>query len=732
MTSFSSSDKPAQEDRQQATNEEEEDQPRDDEGLLLNYDVILCGTGLVQSIVASALARAGKSVLHVDGAEQYGELDAVWSLDYIQEELKGLKINEEKANEIEASSSSKDDSLGNLLDLSPFGAQQSLRIHSCEETTTTSSSSDISVGTAVQTPYGRGTIQEISATKHVSISLTDWKLADGSHPTAYFGLNLDDSSSSSSSSLSLRDYSIHHHKIQSLEQLEAQAILQQSRYLALDATPQFILATGRAVQGMLASGVAEYLEFKTLEGLYYFDENDSSVSRVPCSKGDVFSTKLLAPMDKRRLMKFLQLSLDYATSVSVQEEVSRGATSESTNSTVDTPEEVQSLNERHLNQGRSLARPQNKAVSTKELEELEKYMDEDSMTFELYLKKVHKLSDKLVSIVRYALAMDIQKESTSIRAGMNSLRQHLQALGRYGNTPFLIPMYGSGELSQAFCRSAAVYGATYLLRRAPKQVLLVDSGGADDNDSKVKGIILAGLPPSSSGYGPSGSEADKEIQCSHVVVSAEAMAQIPDQKQQSFLTRKRILRRICVLRGKLMQSSNNDEQRHVIVFPPNCIGNSHVIHGVALDDSVQVAPRGCTVLHLTTTVDVVEASSQKTITDNNTEHKILAKACDALLDSSSASEIYHLSFSHEVVDHVKQQAEIDGLHVCHHTGQALAADAAFEQAEKIFSKICPGMDFLGLSTELETLIKERTGDRGEDDDERYMLDSAVGMIGTKE
>jgi Rab proteins geranylgeranyltransferase component A len=682
-----------------------EEAPRDEEGLLLEYDVIICGTGLVQSIVASALARAGKSVLHVDGAGHYGEMDAVWPLDYIQEEL--LLLNkasqkhqqstqgEGKSSLPSAPSSTTQQQKNNNIDLSPLGAQQSLHIQSCQTTIP----SKISVGAAVQTPYGKGVVREITS-ERVAVSLTDWKLANDSHPTAHFGicqLTIQEDT--------LEVYLFEKHKIQSLEKLESEAILKQSRYLALDATPQFILAAGRAVQGMLASGVAEYLEFKTLEGLYWFEDN--KVSRVPCSKGDVFSTKLLAPMDKRRLMKFLQLSLDYATSMSVQEEAAKVIEAEA----LDTPEEVQSLNERHLKQGRSLARPQNKAVSTKELEELQQYMNEDSMTFETYLKSVHKLSAKLVSIVRFALAMDTSEESTSIRDGMNSLRQHLQALGRYGNTPFLIPMYGSGELSQAFCRSAAVFGATYLLRRGAKQVIISE-------DNTATGILLGGLG-SSEGYCPPGSEKEKEIKCSHVVMPAEAMA-------QPCLNRKRIFRRISLLRGKLMPSDNK-EQRHVIIFPPNYIGNSHAIHGVALDDSVQVAPPGCTVLHLTTTVSVSGGPG------TDVEATILSKAYESLIsgqDPGSVSEIFHFSFSHEIVGNVDGGvSDFNGLHLCHHNGQALAADAAFEQAEHIFSEICPGMDFLGLSTDLETLIKERAGDRNEEDDERYMLDSAVGMIG---
>jgi RAB protein geranylgeranyltransferase component A len=56
---------------------------RDEEGLLSKYDVVICGTGLIQSILASALTRAGKSVLHCDAEGYYGELDAVLTLPYI-------------------------------------------------------------------------------------------------------------------------------------------------------------------------------------------------------------------------------------------------------------------------------------------------------------------------------------------------------------------------------------------------------------------------------------------------------------------------------------------------------------------------------------------------------------------------------------------------------------------------------------------------------------------------
>lgn len=49
--------------------------------------------------------------------------------------------------------------------------------------------------------------------------------------------------------------------------------------------------------------------------------------------------------------------------------------------------------------------------------------------------------------------------------GIRRTRKFLQSLGRYGNTPFLFPMYGCGEIPQCFCRLCAVFGGVYCLKR---------------------------------------------------------------------------------------------------------------------------------------------------------------------------------------------------------------------------------------------------------------------------
>jgi hypothetical protein len=366
-------------------------------------------------------------------------------------------------------------------------------------------------------------------------------------------------------------------------------------------------------------------------------------------------------------------------------------------------------------------------------------MDDGNMTFDDFLLQKYKLSPKLRSIVRYALAWETGATSSSLTDGMLTLRKHLQALGRYGTTAFLFPMYGSGELSQAFCRSAAVFGATYLLRRAP---LAVEFLGRDGHKT-VQGIILSPDTTSGEGDNEQGSSErlgkNKCVKCSKVVVPVNAVSASNFQKCTGLICGiQRIFRRISILTGSVILSENG-EQRDVVFIPPHTIGNTHAIHGVLLDSSVSVAPKGCSLLHLTTAISVDPDSSSENIPSDRVA-TMLEKAEAAILKSKhlvegepSAAVLFHVSFSHDCpalseITEISSSQNQDGLYFCHHSGQSLTADIAFEQAQNIFSSICPGMEFLGLSNTFDETIRERAEEKRYDDDEKVMLESALDMI----
>ena len=64
--------------------------------------------------------------------------------------------------------------------------------------------------------------------------------------------------------------------------------------------------------------------------------------------------------------------------------------------------------------------------------------------------KSKKLNKNLQHFIQYAIAMVNDTEST--KESLQKAQKFLQSLGKYGNTAFLFPLYGTGELPQAFSR----------------------------------------------------------------------------------------------------------------------------------------------------------------------------------------------------------------------------------------------------------------------------------------
>ena len=321
---------------------------------------------------------------------------------------------------------------------------------------------------------------------------------------------------------------------------------------------------------------------------------------------------------------------------------------------------------------------------------------------------------------------------------------HLNSLGKYGKTALLVPLYGAGELTQAFCRSAAVHGATYLLRRPATKLLLSDQ--SDSNTTKqINGVSLSPSKFSNDSINLN----DKPIRAPHVVISNAALPYQLKRHVSSQCPKKRVLRRISILSGKLVHGEDNPtkEQRHVIIIPPNSrssVNNSYVIYGVALDDSVSIAPAGSTILHLSTIVD--DINDEKMKVDDSSLRQTVQELIDCCKVSNDGSpddesgflqEIYHVSFSYELTDSsaygVGTEDIPNGLHLCSSPISAITEfDTAFIHAKEIFEKIVGDeVDFLSLSMEMEEVINNNQAGRmarDEEDDDGRMLESAMSML----
>lgn len=82
--------------------------------------------------------------------------------------------------------------------------------------------------------------------------------------------------------------------------------------------------------------------------------------------------------------------------------------------------------------------------------------------------------------------------------GVQRVKKFVQSLGRYGNSPFLFPMYGCGEIPQCFCRLSAVFGGIYCLKKPIMEIHFSQSFDefhaiqCNDQLIKAKSIVMSG------------------------------------------------------------------------------------------------------------------------------------------------------------------------------------------------------------------------------------------------
>uniref|UniRef100_A0A8C9MHG1 RAE1/2 domain-containing protein n=1 Tax=Serinus canaria TaxID=9135 RepID=A0A8C9MHG1_SERCA len=184
-------------------------------------------------------------------------------------------------------------------------------------------------------------------------------------------------------------------------------IVREGRRFNIDLVSKLLYSRGLLIDLLIKSNVSRYAEFKNATRVLAFREG--RVEQVPCSRADVFNSRQLTMVEKRMLMKFLTFCLDY---------------------------------EQHP----------------------EEYQAYESSTFAQFLQ-TRKLTPSLQHFILHSIAMVSETESSTLQ-GLQATKKFLQCLGRYGNTPFLFPLYGQGEIPQCFCRLCAVFGGIYCLRHA--------------------------------------------------------------------------------------------------------------------------------------------------------------------------------------------------------------------------------------------------------------------------
>jgi len=555
------------------------------------YDVVIVGTSLVQSILAAALARSGRKVLNVDDDMLYGAQNATLSLAEFERFLQG----EEDAGKAQ-----------------PIESDQ------------------VSKGAVLSRTSG----SSLSAFKPLGV-------AEGSRPAAR-----------------VNDFNF-------------------------DLTPRLVFCRGQCVDVLAESGVSRYLEFQTMDGTFYCpssNDNGGAIDTllVPQSKSQVFASGTLSMVEKRQLMRFLQFCLDYRSA---------------SNSVAAGEEGVEWTNERlgAQNPGRSLTRPQNKSEDS---ELRDKAITSKGDPLSLFLQRDVRMSKKLTDIVLFAIAHQAYGtgRELTVEDGMTRVGRYLGALGRFGSTPFLTPMYGSGEICQGFSRLCAVYGGICALGIKPLAI-------------REDGIAFTSVARQSLG----------DVQFPPFVKAKAAMVVSGSYFNESDALFPGYLDEVEVRAIALLSGSVFDQGFHRTFFViPTMLSGFSAAHGIQLDHKARVVADQQYVLHLTIRV---KTSTAETI---HAAKMHLATILDQLVAKKKGEvQITWKSYFWRrlVIDRPQPIQVKEGLSLFISgdasskvsVGLDVDLDDAFARAEHMFKAICPGETFLPPSeSELRARQEEQS------------------------
>lgn len=293
-----------------------------------------------------------------------------------------------------------------------------------------------------------------------------------------------------------------------------------SKDYGIDLTPRIVFSQLDLLALLIKSRVYKYLEFQSLLNFHVF-ENDNFKSNISnTTKEHIFTDQLLSLTTKRLLMKFLKFVL-------------------------------QDNND-----------PEKKKI----------LVDNSNVKIEDFLANSFGLKlpqlDELIYLIGLA-----NRSGTRTPEAVARIKRFLVSFDVYGNFPVMVSKYGGpGEISQGFCRSAAVAGTTYKL-----DTTLVDfdpqlkiAKFSDGSSVKIQEKVVAAP-----------TQVPKFLATSYKEAS---------EKLQPFT----VTRLTTIVRKDCKEWMSENESSAVVVFPPESLptNNVHTVQVVIQNGGSGVCPQG--------------------------------------------------------------------------------------------------------------------------------------------
>ncbi|KAL4454224.1 hypothetical protein ABPG74_012181 [Tetrahymena malaccensis] len=218
---------------------------------------------------------------------------------------------------------------------------------------------------------------------------------------------------------------------------------QQYKQFNIDLQPKLLYSNSLVVDCMRQANMDQYMDFRAVDSIYFFEPSSKKFIQTPCSKSDIFKSKEFGLMEKKQLFQFLHKCV--------------------------------SLYNKQFE----------KQVNQNSIEEFDKEFEVDEETYKLYnqLKEQpcinflrERISSKKVQdIFLYNLCNyefnpnepipEFLKQDYTTKSFLHRLNKYIKSCGVHTALPYLYTNYGTGDIPQGYARISAIFGSIYCLNK---------------------------------------------------------------------------------------------------------------------------------------------------------------------------------------------------------------------------------------------------------------------------